>query len=200
MATTMPGAPSRGRGRGRQIPPLYIAAGAGGIFVLYYLYSSSKKKAAAAAAATAAAASPTNAAATAPVVPAGNYGTGQNAGALANIEQQLASLQSAQATTTGAAAATATGSGVASTSSALTPSTSNESLTGSGYLPNASNAGGYATQVQGLNGHTYQWVLPAQAQAIGWNNLYYQPIPGVFMPNSAGTNLAPSTPLYAQVV
>ena len=177
---------------GKPIPVWYYGAGAGVLFIAYYFYSSSKKKKAAAAALPPMAAATT--ASQTPVVPAGSYGTGVDAGTLNNIEQQLQNLNAAQATTQGSASS----SGVAS--SALTPSTSNESLTGSGYIPNPNNAGGYATQVQALNGHTYQWVQPAQAQAIGWNNLYYQPVPGVFMPNSAGTNLASGTALYTQVV
>ena len=91
---------------GKPIPVWYYGAGAGVIFIAYYFYSSSKKRKAAALSAGSAAAPAMAAATTAsqtPVVPAGSYGYGADAGTLNNIEQQLQNLNAAQATTQGSA-------------------------------------------------------------------------------------------------
>ena len=138
---------------GKPIPVWYYGIGAGVLFIGYYFYSSSKKQKAAAALppmATATTASQT------PVVPAGSYGTGVDAGSLNNIETQLQNLNAAQATTQGSA----------STSGVTASQWGN--LQGSGYNGGGSQYKNITTQ--------------DQIQAIIANNLdrYYEPVPGLF--------------------
>jgi hypothetical protein len=140
---------------GKPIPVWYYGAGAGVLFIAYYFYSSSKKKKAAAALAPMAAA--TTASQT-PVVPAGSYGTGVDAGSLNNIETQLQNLNAAQAQTQGSAS-----------SSGVTASASQwGNLQGSGFTGGGSQYANIKTN--------------EQMQAILANNLerYYEPVPGLF--------------------
>ena len=139
---------------GKPIPVWYYGAGAGVIFIAYYFYSSSKKKKAAAALPPMAAA--TTASQT-PVVPAGSYGTGVDAGSLNNIEQQLQNLNAAQAITQGSAS-----------SSGVAASPDWGKLQGSGFTGGGSQYANITTQ--------------DQIHAIIANNLdrYYEPVPGLF--------------------
>ena len=175
--------------------PLWIY-GAGTVVVVggYFLYRSRQNsKAAAAAAAT-----PKQAAATAtstPVVPAASYGNADNAGALANITQQLQSLNAAQAATQGAAAA----SGVIPPG-AIKADTKNQVAVGGGFQPAPTNAYGAQTPVSSNSG-VYKIITDLnQAASLGVDKLYYQPVPGVF--SSVGgsiNNLAQKTPIFQKV-
>jgi len=187
MADTMASMPSR---KGKPIPPLYIAGGAGAVFVLYYLYSSSKKKAAATAAATPMAAA--TSAATTPVVPAGSYGQ-DNSNALNNVAQQLASLQASQAATQGAAAQ----SGIATPYASPTGETLIQPLYAPGNTASYGYPGNTSQLVTGADGHTYQAVSysgkpgeqSGQQLAAQGIPQYYQPLPGVFSPSSGNSAL-----------
>ena len=156
---------------GKPIPVWYYGAGAGVIFIAYYFYSSARKRR------TAAALPPMAAATTAsqtPVVPAGSYGTGVDAGTLNNIEQQLQNLNAAQATTQGSA----------STSGVAAPEDWGH-LVGSGY------SGG---------GAQYKMIYTQdQIHAIIANGLqrYYEPVPGLFQ-NVTGKGSS-GTPQFVKV-
>jgi hypothetical protein len=176
---------------GKPVPLWVYGAGSVVVFGGYFFYRSRRNKAAA----TAAAASPKQAAATAtstPVVPAASYGNADNAGALANITQQLASLNAAQATTQGAAAQSGVNSGTANAT--------NQELVGSGYYPRKDAKGNRAQRIE-ANGHTYQWVPNGDVAAAlgGFNNLFIQALPGVFVKNTGGVPVVGGTPLFAQV-
>lgn len=169
---------------GKPIPVWIYGAGAAGLFIAYTLYSRSRKKSAAATPTPKAAASTTST----PVVAASSYGNNQNAGAISNIEQQLQRLNATQATTQGAAAS----SGVATSD--------NQQFVGSGYYPKADTPEGRGAPIS-ANGHRYQWVPNPDAAAAlgGFNNLYIQPVPGLFVKNTPGTPVVGGTPLFAQV-
>ena len=172
---------------GKPIPVWYYGAGAGVIFIAYYFYSSSKKKKAAALSAGSAAAPAMAAATTAsqtPVVPAGSYGYGADAGSLNNIEQQLQNLNAAQAVTQGSAST----SGVVASPVAAPPVAAGPDwgvLQGSGFTKGGSQYAPITTQ--------------QQIQAIIANNLqrYYEPVPGLFQ-NVTGKE-APATPQFIKV-
>jgi hypothetical protein len=169
---------------GKPVPVWVYGAGAGVLFIGYTLYRNSRNKAAA----TAVAPKPAAATATTtPVVPASSYGTGQNAGSLSNIEQQLQALNS-RAVTQGAA------------SSSGVSSADNQQFVGSGYYPKGDTQAAHSTPISS-NGHTYQWVPNPDAAAAlgGFNNLYLQPVPGLFVKNAPGTPVVGGTPLFAQV-
>lgn len=179
---------------GKPVPLWVYGGGAVALAGVFFLYRSRSARNKAAAAAT-----PKQAAATAtstPVVPAASYGNATNAGALANISQQLASLNAAQATTQGAASA----SGV---NTSITANAENQILQGSGYYPKPDATGNRSQRIS-ANGHTYVWVPnPDVANALGgFNNLFIQPVPGLFTKNTPGTvlnNANGATPLFAQV-
>ena len=172
---------------GKPIPVWYYGAGAGVIFIAYYFYSSSKKKKAAALSAGSAAAPAMAAATTAsqtPVVPAGSYGYGVDAGTLNNIEQQLQNLNAAQAITQGSAST----SGVVAPAPAPEPAPAPAPapnwgvLQGSGYTSGGSQYSGIGNQ--------------AQLQAIIANGIqrFYEPVPGYFAPITGKE--APTTPQF----
>lgn len=170
---------------GREIPPAYLA---GGVVILaggYFLWRSRRSSAAPAAKAPTAAAMPT------PVVPAGSYGAGQNAGALQNISTQLQNLQASQAATAGSAAK----------AGGLTATVENSELSGSGYRPNPSNPQGAKTVVAGNNGRRYQQAEVATLYSLLGTNTptYYQPLPGVFQQFTDYNKIAPNTPVFLQV-
>ena len=177
---------------GKPVPLWVYGAGTVVIGGGYFFYRSRKNKAAAAAVA----ATPKQAAATAtstPVVPAASYGNNQNAGALNNIGQQLASLNAAQAATQGAAAASGVMDGIIATAQ-------NQVISGSGYYSKPDATGNRSQRINS-NGHTYVWVPNDNAAkaAGGYNALYVQPVPGFFVKNAPGTPLLGMTPLFAQV-
>jgi hypothetical protein len=179
---------------GKPVPLWIYGAGTVVIGGGYFLYRNRKNKAAAAAAAAtpkAAAAAPT--ASTTPVVPASSYGNNQNAGALANISQQLGALNAAQAATQGAAAASGVVDGIIATAQ-------NQVMSGSGYYSKPDATGNRSQRINS-NGHTYVWVPNDNAAkaAGGYNELFVQPVPGFFVKNAPGTPLTPMTPLFAQV-
>lgn len=173
--------------------PLWVY-GAGSVVVVggYFLYRNRQNSKAAAAAL---AATPKQAAATAtstPVVPAASYGNADNAGALANITQQLQSLNAAQAATQGSASMSGVNSGTANVN--------NQELVGSGYYPKKDAKGNRAQRIE-ANGHTYQWVPNGDVAAAlgGFNNLFVQALPGVFVKNTGAVPVVGGTPLFAQV-
>ena len=175
--------------------PLWVY-GAGTVVVVggYFLYRSRRNaKAAAAAAAT-----PKQQAATAtstPVVPAASYGNADNAGALANITQQLQSLNAAQAATQGAAASA----GVVP-AGAIKGTPQNQVAVGGGFQPSPTNPYGAQTPISSNNG-VYRLITDLnQAASLGVDKLYYQPVPGVF--SSVGgsiNNVAQKTPIFQKV-
>lgn len=176
---------------GKPIPVWIYGAGAAGLFIAYTLYSRSRKKSAAATPTPKAATTATST----PVVAASSYGNNQNAGAISNIEQQLQRLNASQATTQGAAAS----SGV----NGIMATAENQVQSGSGYYPKPDAAGPRSQRIN-ANGSTYVWVPnEAAAGALGgFNNLYVQPVPGLFTKNTPGTVLNNSngpTPLFAKV-
>ncbi len=176
---------------GKPVPLWVYGGGAIALAGVFFLYRSRSARNKAAAAAP----NPKQTAATAtstPVVPAASYGNASNAGALNNISQQLASLNAAQAITQGAAS-----------SSGITATADNQIQSGAGFYSKPDATGNRSQRIN-ANGHTYVWVPnEAAAKALGgFNNLFVQPVPGLFTKNTPGTvldNTNGPTPLFAQV-
>ncbi|MGC2160753.1 MAG: hypothetical protein WA634_02480 [Silvibacterium sp.] len=72
--------------------------------------------------------------------------------------------------------------------------TAGEVIAGSGYSPPPPNTG----QIVDSSSAAYAWLSPAQFQAVGIANAFYQPSPGVF-DSAVGANLAPGTALFQTV-
>ena len=66
----------------------------------------------------------------------------------------------------------------------------------------ANGGPGYQAPITDANGNTYEYVDGAEygaMQAAG-EQIYYEPLPGVFLPAPIGSpNLLPGTPLYVQI-
>ena len=172
-----------------KVPAWYYAAGAGGVFIAYTLY---KRFTAPKATATPAPVMST----TTPVVPAGSYGS-DNTGAIQNLQQSIDQLNKAQTTSP-----SSTTSAAAITAGAITGTSANQTFTGSGWVPNASQPQKTVTPVS-ANNHVYTAITDlVQAATLGGANLYYQPLPGLFtsLPANSVNSLSPGTPLFRQVV
>ena len=126
----------------------------------------------------------------APVVPAGSYGTGQNAGALQNIATQLQNLQASQAATAGSTAA----------AQGTTPTVQNQELAGAGFYPREDTpGGGRLATLTGSRGGRFQYVAdPTQRMNAFLQGLplYYQPVPGVFQEVKDFSQIPGTTPFY----
>jgi len=171
-----------------KVPAWYYIAGAGGVFVAYTLYkrlSNSNAPAPAPATST-----------TTPVVAAGSYGSDYS-GAITNLQQSIDQLNKNQTVSPTSSTAAA-----AITAGAITGTKLNETYIGSGWVPNATQPQKTATPVSS-NNHVYTAVADIfQAITTGAQNLYYQPLPGLFspLPNGSVNSLSAGTPLFRQVV
>lgn len=171
---------------GREIPTWTYGAAAAVVAAGFFLYRSRRS---AAAAAAAPAKAPTAAAMPTPVVPAASYGTGQNAGALQNLQTQIANLQASQAATAGSAAKVG----------GLTPTVENSELSGAGYYPKEDAPGGGRLAVVAGTGGRYQYVSdPTQRYNAFLQGfpLFYQPIPGVFQQVKDFSQIPATTPFF----
>ena len=166
-----------------KVPVWYYAAGAGAIFVVYTVYSRIR---------SAGSSTPAATSTSTPVVAAGSYGQDYS-GELANIRTQLQSLQNPDNGTTTSLATRFLG--------AITPSSANQTLVGSGYQPNVNQPQKQYTPVSS-NSNLYLAVTDlAEAALIGGNNLYYQPTPNVFaaLPGGSVNNVAKGTPFFRMI-
>ncbi len=97
-----------------------------------------------------------------------------------------------------------TGGGTQSSSQSLTTSLPFQVLYGSGWGQPPSDPGVtslYQPPITDANGNTYEWISPpelAGIQAAG-ETIYYEPLPGVFLPAPPEGTLNPETPAYIQV-
>jgi hypothetical protein len=170
-----------------KVPAWYYIAGAGGVFVAYTLYKRLSGSKAAPAPATST---------STPVVAAGSYGSDYS-GAITNLQQSIDELNKSQKTSP-----SSTTSAAAITAGAITGTKDNQTYVGSGWVPNATTPQKTATPVSS-NNHVYTAVADIfQAVTTGAQNLYYQPLPGLFspIPNGSVNSLSAGTPLFRQVV
>lgn len=171
-----------------KVPAWYYIAGAGGVFVAYTLYkrlSGSNAPAPAPATST-----------TTPVVAAGSYGSDYS-GAITNLQQSIDQLNKNQTVSP-----TSSTTAAAITAGAISGTKTNQTYVGSGWVPNATQPQKQQTPVS-ANNHVYTAITDLfQAATTGAQNLYYQPLPGLFtpIPNGSVNSLLAGTPLYRQVV
>lgn len=211
----------------KKYPSWYYVAGAAGLAAVYFLYAKNKAAAAASAAATNASTSATPTAGDASTVgtagtAAGSYGgytgsyTPDNSGELSEILSAIQTLQPPAGTTTptspimsppnipvttpttpaGSTVPPAGNTGTGTSSGTGWSAPTGEILQGGGYVYQS----GSPTPITGSDGSQYSYIsTPAQLSSIAQTGatIYFQPLPGVFMPVS-GT-LPQYTPQYAKV-
>jgi hypothetical protein len=170
-----------------KIPVWYYALGAGGLYVAYTLYRRFTTPATPAAEPAA----PAPIATATGIIPSGSYGR-DFSGELANINQQLASMNRAQSVPASSSAASIT---------PITATAANSVLSGAGYQPNQNQQAKQFTPVTS-GGKIFITVTDLlQAATLGGQNLFYQPQPGVFalIPGGSVNSLAAGTPFFRQV-